>query len=205
MSAISEIDICNLALDQIKGGTVVSIEAPETPTEALCARWYNQVRREVLRKAPWNFAIKRGILARNSTSPMFQYADAYDLPSDHIRILTINELDAIDVDYEIEDNQILLDNSGGPLYVRYIFDQQTVTKFDALFTRLFYLELAMKMAINISGKQTFKNGLAGEIMLALTEASAIDGQERPPKRKEQSKLLRARRMGGIGNPTRHDM
>lgn len=205
MSAVSEVDICNLALDQIKGGTIVSLESPETNTEALCARWYHQTRREVLRKAPWNFAIKRIILARNSASPIFQYADAYDLPADHIRILTINEQDAVDVDYEIEDNQILLDNSGGPLYIRYIFDQQTVTKFDALFTRLFYLELAMKMAINISGKQTFKNGLAAEIALALTEASAIDGQERPPKRKEQSKLLRARRMGSFSNPTRYDM
>ena len=43
-----------------------------------------------------------------------------------------------------------------------------------------------------------------EIALALTEASAIDGQERPPKKIERSKLLRARRMGISSNPARYD-
>lgn len=207
-TATSEVEICNLASDHISAGIVTSIEKPNTEQERLSARWYDTVRRATLRKLPWNFAKKRVILARNAVAPEFGYTDAYDLPNDELRLLTINEI-AVDgdvrMDYEIEGKQILINNEGGPLKIIYIFDQKNVAAFDPLFVDLFALELAVRMAYKITGKQTKIEQLRTDIERTTSFAASIDGQERPPRSVQRSKFLGARKRLGSPNYTRYDI
>lgn len=86
------VDLCNLALDSIGQAPITSILAPGTPTEDICARWYDEIRREVLRDFIFNFARKPAML-QSGTPPVVHpdYATAFMLPSDNIRLLTIGD------------------------------------------------------------------------------------------------------------------
>lgn len=194
----SAVDICNLALDQLKQETVTDIESPTTDTEVICARHYDKTRRALLRLHPWSFAKSRKALTRDATDPTFGYADAYNLPGNYLRLLFIGD-DSIGnyihltKIYEIENGQILIGNSGSStLNIGYMKDETQVTKFDALFITLFELQLAKNMAYAFTLKNSLVNRLVENLNDAKNEAKAINGQERPIRRVERSKFLRAR-------------
>ena len=194
----SAVDICNLALDQLKQPVITSIDSPTTSAENLCARHYDMTRRALLRKHPWSFAKSRTALSRNATDPTFGYADAYDLPNDYLRLLffgddSIGNYQNLSKIFEIENGQILIDNSGASaLNIGYMKDETSVTEFDALFVQLFILELAVNMAYAFTLKNTLVKRLRDDLVDARNEARAINGQERPIRRVERSKFRGAR-------------
>ncbi len=193
----SQADICNMALDYLGNKAVVTdIESPSTKEEVICQRWYDVTRRQLLRKYVWNFASKRATISRNATAPEFGFADAYDLPNDYIRLRFIGDdyIGDFKRHYELENGQLLLDNGGeASLNIGYSFDQTVVTKFDALFTNLLALQLALNMAKKFTLKNTDLQRLILQYEMEEQKAVAVDGQDKPPKRVERSKYRRARR------------
>ncbi len=199
----SAVEICNLALDLLKEGPITDITTnPSTDTEVLCARWYDQTRRAVLRKHPWNFAITRSNLAANATAPVFGYANAYDLPSDFIRLVTIGDdyVEDLKQKYQLEDNQLLYggDTSTTALPVRYVYDHTAVSQFDSLFVDCLAFELAIKMSRKITGDGEAAKEIKELLKSISPEAYAIDGQERPPQRIQRSKWIARRRNSNNG-------
>ncbi len=207
----SPVDICRLALDLLKQNAVISsITNPTTSEEVVCARWYDATRRALLRKHFWVFARTRATISRDSVAPPFGYSDAYNLPTNFLRKHFIGD-DSINnyiKDYEIESRQILLNNSGATsLNIGYIIDVTTVGKFDALFTLLLAAELANNMAYSFTGKNTVIERLENTLLRLRTEAKAVNGQDRPPKRIQSSKFQNARRKlttTGAGKYTEFD-
>ncbi len=130
----------------------------------------------------------------------FGYADTYTMPSDYLKLHYIGD-DAVDdyeKKYEIQVDQILINNSGATtLNLGYIRNITDVTKFDALFVILFAAELASNMAY----KWTLKNSVIQRLEALLerkrAEAKAVNGQDRPPKRYQRSRFISARR-GSLG-------
>ena len=88
----SKVEIFNRALDLGGGRGTVSSETENSRESALCARWYNSVRDNVLKAAPWPCAKKwerLAVLAQRTTTadwtnaappPGWQFA--YAIPSD---------------------------------------------------------------------------------------------------------------------------
>jgi len=194
-------DICNLALDDLKQAPVNSITTPKTTTEYVCQRHYDAVRRECLFAHPWKFAITRILLTPNtSTKPPFGYAYAYDLPTDYIRLVTVGDdyIGDLRTEYEIESNQLLavagdLTFDGTTKYVRYMRDVVDVTKFSPGFVTYLRLKLAIRMSNKFSITQAIKQTLKDDFKDAETEARAVNGQERKPKRIQFSRTLTKRR------------
>ena len=126
----------------------------------------------------------------------FGYSDTYTMPTDYLKLHYIGN-DAIDNykrKYEIQGNQILINNSGAAtLNFGYIKNETDVTKFDALFVILFAAELAA----NMSYKWTLKNSVIQRLETILeqrrAQAKSVNGQDRPPVRYERSKFKNARR------------
>ena len=58
----SVIDICNKALDKLGQNPIISLTDGNKAAN-LCTRNWPLVRDQVLREHPWNFAMKRAILA----------------------------------------------------------------------------------------------------------------------------------------------
>ncbi len=201
----SEVDICNMALSHLKQKPIVQIDPPSSQVEELCALWYHQVRQETLRSHPWNFAGKRTQLTPDgSAEPLFGFSHAYLLPSDWLRF--IGRYDTLGSrvpiggdDYELEGRYILLNGEdNASINVKYVCDYQTVIKMDPLFRGLFAINLAIILAPNFSGSENRVKTIL-EIRKDLeAKATAIDGQERPPRRIQRSKFIEARR-GGHGN------
>ena len=202
----SAVAICNLSLDLLKQQPVADIEAGTQKAEVICGRWYDQTRREVLRKHPWNFAIKRDSLTKDATAPAFGWEQAYNLPNDFLRLVTIGDdsIGNIQDRYELESGQILasdLDSTtANTINIRYIFDVVAVTAFDSLFIKMLVVQLAINMGPKFSISSAIIKALKDELREIGPWATAVDGQERTPKRVERSRLLSARRgRGARGN------
>lgn len=205
MAITSQTDICNLALDLLNAGTVQDTETPSTPTEELLNRWYDQSRKKVLREHPWNFAIKRQLLAASSTEPEFGYSVAFPLPADFVRLIQIEDGNGgtfTQDDYAVEDGSILLSTDADSLRLVYIYDISDVTKFDPLFIDLLAHEIALSVAYKVTASNSNVERVAGLHKQRGAIARAIDGQERPPVRREKSRNITARQMGRTNDTTR---
>lgn len=205
----SNIDVINLALDLIRQDSITAIDPPVTEIETICARWYDQARRAKLEGHPWNFATKRSSLARAGT-PSFGYADAYDLPTDFLRVNTLgSETDFYDhpVDYQIENGQILLNRtdlfaSGTSLPIRYVYDFTNVSKMSPLFITSFAASIAVFLSSKIKSSLVDMDRLRQFEKDKTAEAKSVDGQQRPPIRISRSKLLQRRKTRGVVAGTR---
>lgn len=198
----SAVDLCNLALGELGAKTISTITTPKTNEENICARHYDATRRAVLRMHIWNFAKRRVILPR-SGAPAFDFTDQYPLPVDYIRFAEAKIETDGDIgkdDYDIADG-FYMANAEGAASVKfaYIYDHITITKWDPLFLRLFVLYLAKDMSFELTRKTAVKESILSEINLIEGRVRGIDGQERPPIRREYSKFLGARRSHTVDN------
>lgn len=208
----SPVDICNLALTLLNEDFVTDIDVPPVgdDTAALCKLHYPQVRRAGLRAHPWNFAIDRIVLAKDSTSPAFGFANRYEFPPQFLRYLSKHdELGNVllaepveGTDYQIESDKstnsryILTGTttaSDDALRMRYIFDNEVVSSWDPLFIDYISHTLALRLARHFKSAPRSIADIKDSLREIKAEAKAIDGQERPPIRKQDSKFLRARR------------
>ena len=213
----SPVDVVNIALDYLGQNSVTSITDNTQPHAILMGRHYDMVRRKLLREYPWNWAKRRKLLLRSRT-PEFDFADAYVLPGDYLRILnfggptsatTNNQppgmIDNIVQYFDIEDNpagsmEILCNNQGqSTLAARYIADIEDVNKFDALFVNLLALHVALNVAYQITKNKDDVQRINELLKIELPMALSIFGQENPPTIIEQSKFINARLRGTTGN------
>lgn len=199
--ASSPEDICNLALDDLKQLPIKSITTPNSNTEQVCARNYDTTRRECLFAHPWKFAIKRDQWTPDpTTTPLFGYLYAYNVPTDYIRLVTVGDDYCGDLrqQYEIENNQLLAVSGdvvfdGSTKDVRYIRDITDVTKFSPGFVTYFRLKLALRMSSKFSVSNQIRTNIKDDFRDAETEAKAVNGQESRIKRIQFSRVLSKRR------------
>jgi len=82
--------IYNLALGLI--GEYKITEGDTTSTQAvLCIRFYTDALNETLVAHPWNFAKKKVILYEYTDHPIFGYERKYAMPTDCLRVLTVDD------------------------------------------------------------------------------------------------------------------
>lgn len=204
----TEVQICNLALSQLGQGSITSIETATTRPEEICALHYSQTLKEVLRGHIFNFSKKLSTLTVDATkTPAFGFTSAYALPNDFVRLLALGDISINDdtdhSDFEISDGYIFTDSAdGGTLYITYTYYCTTVTKYDPLFLKLFYLQLASNMAYEFTAKPSMIKQLEDRLDKAEVSAAAIAGQEKKPRRIEKSKWCTKRRYGSTTDPTR---
>lgn len=77
----TDVEICNLALDNIGVTKKISSLNDQTKEGLACKRWY-AIMRDLVLRAPWPFATSFAALSvRTDASPVYTYA--YDLPDDY--------------------------------------------------------------------------------------------------------------------------
>ena len=69
----------------------------ELKQNLLCIRYYDSSRALSLRSHPWNEAKKRVLIAQVSDEPVFGYDRRYTLPTDSLRILSVDDVIGSDV------------------------------------------------------------------------------------------------------------
>lgn len=190
----SKTAVVNLALRHLKNDPVTSIEPPDANSKAAAAgaAWYDQARRDTLEAHSWNFATKRAQLTAEVTDPAFEYAKQYELPNDFIRMGRVGlDWDDPITDYEIEENYIICDEES-PLDIVYVSDFENVSKFSPKFITAMAFKLAQFMAYELTGNANLVQVMEASFDKEITRAASIDGQNRPTRRIQRSKVRAAR-------------
>jgi hypothetical protein len=169
--SVSEVSIANSALVKV-GADRISSLTQETKSARLLNAIFAQQRDAVMSAHPWNFAIKRATLAANATVPDSEWTYQFDKPSDCLRVL---EAYTTDIDFVVEGDQILSDESELP--VRYIYRNVDPASWSPTFAEA----LACKLAAEVSYALTQSSALADQMVKAyravLAEARSMDGAE----------------------------
>lgn len=172
----SSIEICNDALTMLSQEPVMALD-DTTKASRLCKQRYEPVRDALLRSYPWSFAMKREILARDLESPAFGYANAYSLPVDCVRVVSINDRTQ---EWQVEGRKVL--TNADRVNLRYIRKVEDPNEMDAMFRECLTLKLAadmcMSLTSNIDLKSMYEQLLERKINLAYN-ASAIEST--PPE------------------------
>lgn len=188
-AAPSKTSIANAALRLLGERRINSIDDQNSKGARVVNDAYDDVRRDMLRTQQPRFATTRVELSANATAPAFGFANAFDLPSDYLRML--DSRNASDSRWVVEGNQILTD-LGAPLGIIYIRDIEDVQKFDASFRQAFAAALALEVADSLTGTLTESEKAAQTARFRAMVAGGADGQEATADRVEGSQWLLSR-------------
>ena len=185
----SVVDICNEAMDLLGADTITALT--ENSKEArLCNRRFETARDAVLRSHPWNPAIARATLAKDSTSPSFGFSNQFPLPTDPfcLRVLSLftsnvdSEVSPYDSQamFKIEGRSILTDEDTCRIvYIGRIIDTE---QYDALLSNAIAHRLAADTAYSITGSTTVAQQMFALYQDRLKEARSMDAIEGVPDR-----------------------
>lgn len=170
-ASFSDVSICNSALFKV-GAYSISSLSDNTRASNLCAALYPVLRDEVMRAAPWRFALRQVSLGvPSATAPAFNYTSAYDIPSDILRVLTVETEHWTEVG-----NQILCNKPDG-IDCLCIFQATDPTQYDAQFAEALAWRLAMQLALglvqSVPMKQEMEKGYEKAVALARSSNAVI--------------------------------
>jgi len=183
----SVVDICNEAMDLLGAATITALT--ENSKEArLCNRRFETVRDAVLRAHPWNAAITRASLAKDTDAPAFGFTSQFTLPTDPycLRVLSFwnsnvdSEIAAYDsqVMYKIEGRKILSNETS--CKITYLARVTDTEQYDSLLSNAIAHKLAAETAYAITGSTSVSQNMQQLYDLRLREARSIDAMEGYP-------------------------
>ncbi len=173
--ATSEVDICNSALNLIGASTILAL-TEDSKVGRICNQRYPHVRDSVFRSHPWNCLIKRTALPADANSPEWEFAYAYTLPADCLRVLKLEYLDSV---YQVEGRKIVTDESA-PLKIQYVSLITDPMQYDQLLVEAIASRLASDISYPIIGSNTLSAQMMDIYMMKLSEARFVDATEGMP-------------------------
>ena len=189
----SNVDIANNALS-ILGGSTISSLTEDTKNARICNQRFENVRNRVFRGHPWNCLIKRVQLAENSTAPVVEFANAFALPSDFLRVLKIHngttDSVASDMPYKVEGKNIIKDES--TVYLVYVSKDKDPTNYYTYLYEVLAYQLAADMAYAITNNATLAKNLLVDADEKLREARFVDSIENSTDTVEANEFTDAR-------------
>jgi hypothetical protein len=185
--ARSKIDIFNLALAKI-GSIAISDPDGAAKGAEYCTIFYDEIRQEVLREHPWNFATKRIAFAEAAAEPDFGYDYAYSLPAD---CLFVRHLSEEKYKWVVESGELLTDMEGAKaIYTRDIDDPND---FDPLFVGAFATRLAAEVVAALKPQDGSKRKILWEMYeIILNRAKTANAKERKKKPEPKNAFVDAR-------------
>lgn len=192
--AVDEVGLCNMALVLVGEDRINSLAEQNKPAR-FCNEHYPNIRDYVLRQNAWNVATKRAALAIDSTSPVFEFTNAFQLPDDFIRLLKVENQR---LDHRLEEDKIL--SNEGSLNIIYTFRLIDVSKMDPLLQQAISTMLAAELAIPIAQNLELSRALLLVYQEKLNEARLQDSMEGPIEVIESTVWADAR--SGTGEPFR---
>ena len=212
----SYVYIANAALDRIGQGQILSLDDTTTSARKCKLHIYECIR-QVLRLGKWKAATKQATPAQLSDVPLFQWAYAYQLPNDYIRMVKViaAEIPSADAaaqgstgpafwdgyevpDYAIQGKTLLANDT--VVQMNYVADltmgDNDIDVTDATLTELFSLNLAVVLCWPFQQDRSQREALFAEYQMKLRKALAADAQDsKDPlvNRLDDSEWIRERR------------
>jgi hypothetical protein len=183
----SVVDICNEAMDLLGAATITSL-SENTKEARLCNRRFETVRDAVLRGHPWNIAITRRALAKDTDTPAFGFEAQYTLPTDPfcLRVLSLHTSNVDDdtaaydsqAMFKVEGRKVLTnEDSCRIVYIGRITDTE---QYDSLLSSTVATKLAAETAYAITGSTSVSQQMFALYDDRLREARSMDAVEGVP-------------------------
>ena len=170
-------DICNVALRRIGASRIVSLTDGSTSAN-VANDIYEEVRDDLLRSHPWNFATKRVKLAQSATAPTFEFDHAYPYPSDWLRTISVHDNDAghgtVLYRSELIGTQHAIITSSDDVWLRYVSRVTDPNLMAPDFRKAFELALARDMAIALTSSNQLHESMSILAERALNKARSND-------------------------------
>ena len=152
----SKTQICNLALAQLGASRLTSIT--DNTTEAkLCNTFFDDIVDEVLIESPWSRSIKRVALVKTTNTPAFGFDSEFQLPTDVLRVIEINNESLGNIPFAIEFDKLNIDASA--VSIKYISRLTNTGDFGVALTRAIVARLAAELAYPITGSPQIAQSL----------------------------------------------
>jgi len=201
----SKTAIANVALSLI-GGTRITSFTDGTTNANIISDLYDPLRRHLL-SFPWNFAISRVELGQLTSTPAFEFENAYALPSDWLYTLSVHDNDAglsvVVYKEEQQDSQNVLLANEEQIFLRYARDEEDPNLWSANFRRAMASALARDLAIPIANSNTLQARMEIRARRDLNRAEGADAitdfPERRPRGSWANSRFGLRRRGGFGH------
>ena len=180
--ATSRTQIANQALSRLGARQISDIDDPNDPNAIRIANIYSVAFDEIARSHTWNCLTKRADLAASATAPAFGFEYAYPLPSDFIRLISLNGYtysNQREDFYSIEGRSILTNASEAKIVYISRIESTQVNTLDALFVSAFVVLLASKLASLIKQDEQISQALLREYLnVALPQAMRVNATEK---------------------------
>lgn len=186
MATVTKLSICNMALTRVGSDklTQAQLSADSIRAAQLVNAHYENCRDTLLRAHPWNWAVKRAVLVDTGEAPEFEFAYAFGLPEDFLKIIrTDSESEGINAEYRIEnqnDVRVLITDEGS-CEIEYIAQIDDTSLFDPLFVDILAQRLAAEICPALTDNANMTSTLWEVYQTKLREARGVDAQEGTPR------------------------
>ena len=167
----SVVQICNSALNQLGAASITAL-TDNSKNARLCNERYTVVRDAVFRSHPWNSLIKRQQVAQTTNSPAYGFSYEFALPSDCLRVLTI---DAYNSDYKVEGRKILCNEQ--TIKITYVSQETDPNEMDVLLRETISAGLAADIAYAITANLQVSKLMQEKYQFKVSEAKHTDASE----------------------------
>lgn len=182
----SNVQIANWSLAKIGADTITSFTEGSKEANAVNLL-YDIVRDTVLRDHSWNFATKRTTLAALSDEPDWGYTYQYQLPSDCLRVIGVQD---DKIEYKIEGRKLLTDES--EIQIRYVYRVTDPNEFSPNYIDAFVTRLAAELAYLITQSNAVASQMFELYERRLRDAKTLDAKEETPDQIQISSWLDVR-------------
>lgn len=170
--------VVNIGLRLIGATPIINL-SDGTPAANAASDIYTDIRDELLRAHPWNFATKRVKLAQITTEPGFEFDHAYALPSDWLRTMSVHDNDAghstILYRMELIGAQRAIVTSSDDVYLRYVAQVTDPNLMNADFRMALSIAMARDLAVPLASSNTLQQNMSKRADRKLSQARSSDG------------------------------
>jgi hypothetical protein len=172
----SDVNICNSAALKVGAEQMSSLQ-DNTRTSNTCALLYPILRDEVMRAAPWRFALRQGNLGvPSATPPTFDYQAAYDIPSDILRVWQVRTNPWTEIG-----GQIFCNKADG-IDILAIYQNTDPTSWDAQFAEALAWKMAAQIALSLVQSVPLQQEMTKGYEKCLAEARSTNAVIGTPER-----------------------
>jgi hypothetical protein len=195
------VDIANLALSWLGESDITSLEDDINRAHQMRIN-YIPARDATLEAHDWSFAMMRFIPPLNATPPVYGAGQAFDIPANILRIISVDPNDtdrnnfiqpissAEQIDWVFEDRQVICNQD--VIYCRGIRRVEQEGKFSPTFVHALAAKLAFLTAINLTASAEIQANMAGLYAGFIHEAKSRDGLQGRSRRLRNRSLQRVR-------------
>ena len=200
---VATADVVNVALRLIGGGRITNL-TQDLPQAVAANDIYSNLLDDLLRSHPWNFATQRIQLSKLATDPAFGFDNAFVLPSDWLRTVSVHPSDSSHYNTfyreELLDMMKVIVTSATDLYMRYIARVIDVNLWSADFRRAMSTALARDLAIPVSGSRSLRDDYKKEHRQDMGRAKSADAMGSSPEQVPPGTWItrRGRRLPNVG-------